>query len=266
MTYPPDFPSGNLAMNERPKPTELAADAFNTIVARKKQREADIASGKIEPPRAPSLARTVVVGIAPGQEERLLALLAMLSDVTLPELKSASLKQISDMLAAAAKEEGWERVDIPLAAPARSRLAWQDANDADHAPFFDVLQRLFGEYIKDAETGGVGDDPVADAPAASAGPVIHDLVVPAEYARVAPLVIIRLQFPFAVDGKRIAVVSLHPPAYATIQAVTKGEITRIDLVASMAGLSADMIRVMRCPDAERVVAIALDLCPDFDGV
>jgi hypothetical protein len=235
----------------------LAANALDAIVVRKKQREADLAAGKIESSGAASLAPTVVRIVPPGQEERLLALLAMVSEVTLPELKSTSLGQIAGMLATAVQAEGRGDATVSFAAPSRASLAWQDASDADRAPFFEILRSMYGGYIEAAEKG---ETPAPESEEAAT------LDPPAEYGRAAPIVTIRLQFPVIEQGRRIAAVNLWPPGYGAVQAVTKGRITRVDLVASMAGLPAAVIRALRWPDAERVVAIALDLCPDFEGV
>jgi hypothetical protein len=226
-------------------------------VARKKQREADLAAGKIESAGAASLAPAVVRIVPPGQEERLLALLAMVSEVTLPELKSATLGQIADMLAAAVRAEGRGDNRVSFVAPNHAGLTWQDASDVDRAPFFETLRSIYGSYIEAAEK--------PEQLATDSAETRTD-ELPVEYLRAAPLVAVRLQFPFTVDGKRIAVVSLWPPAYGAVQAVAKGEISRTDLVACMSGLPISAIKALRWPDAERVVAIALDLCPEFEGV
>ncbi|WP_414833588.1 hypothetical protein [Afifella sp. YEN Y35] len=93
------------------------------------------------------------------------------------------------------------------------------------------------------------------------------LPVEVGYSRAVAPVAIRLAYPLEVTvgsvREKIKKIDLLPPAYGDILAVTKGEMSRAELVAAMAGVPVEVVNGLRMPDAERVISAALDMTPDF---
>jgi hypothetical protein len=85
---------------------------------------------------------------------------------------------------------------------------------------------------------------------------------PATYPR-APGSTVSLFYPFTMDGKTVRQITLVPPRMDYVRAVAAGDISRLDMIAEMAGLPSDVLGGMRWPDAERVLALAADLAPDL---
>lgn len=256
-------------MGEQLRPTarETAKAVFDELVERKRRRDAATAAGDTEPSAAASAASFAVRTIPLDQRDRLIAMLAFVSDMSIPDMQAASLGRITDLVEAAARAEGRSGPAVRMMNDGesanlvreRAGKAWRDASDVDRGPIVDALQSLFGEHITAAEKAELAEA----SGAAEADDPVDDIA--AEYDMVPPVVTIRLQFPFSVDGHKIRQVSLRPPRFCDVQKVAAGKLERTAMIAEMAGLKVDAINALRWPDAERVVGTAMDMAPEHIG-
>lgn len=176
----------------------------------------------------------LVIDTIPDEADRLLGLLACASGASIHDVKALSPADLADAVTAAAAIEGV---------------------DEDRAEIIHRLDAIYGPQIKAAQAEQSGDSNVDDAPA-DPEPVVKYMPV------VAP-VTVRLQYPFKVDDHAIRQITLHPPRFSDVQAVTGGKLERTAMIAEMAGLPVAAINSLRWPDAERVVGIAMDMAPEF---
>lgn len=78
-----------------------------------------------------------------------------------------------------------------------------------------------------------------------------------------PVLIVPLLFPMRFGETVVEEIRLRAPSYGEIERLTTGKTTRLELVATMAGITTAELRSLRYPDAERVFGGALDQIPDF---
>ncbi|MBP0438390.1 phage tail assembly protein [Tianweitania sediminis] len=86
------------------------------------------------------------------------------------------------------------------------------------------------------------------------------------YDQVPATAVVRLAYPFEVDGVRISEVEFRHPSFSTVEAVLAGSLSELDLHSSMTGLSVTALRALRWPDLELVSVIARHLAPSMKRV
>lgn len=88
----------------------------------------------------------------------------------------------------------------------------------------------------------------------------------AEFVDMPPAARVLLMWPLTLGGVRIDEISLWPPLHDDVEAVVRGTMSRAEMITNMARQPRGLLGRMRFPDSDRVVAIALALAPDMEGI
>jgi len=86
------------------------------------------------------------------------------------------------------------------------------------------------------------------------------------YEQVDPVAVVRLSYPFEIDGIQVSEVGFRHPSFSSIEAVLAGVMSELDLHASMTNLPVAALRALRWPDLELVSVIARHMAPALKSV
>ncbi|MBB3996866.1 hypothetical protein [Aureimonas pseudogalii] len=118
-----------------------------------------------------------------------------------------------------------------------------------------------------ANDGSVVIEPSGGLETESADPLAPVEPIPPEpvvtYRGRAVRTTVRLRFPFDIEGIKVRSVSMVPPTFADVEALTAGRISELEMFARMCGLPVMVLRAMRWPDVETVTLFARHLAPDL---
>jgi hypothetical protein len=141
----------------------------------------------------------------------------------------------------------------------------------DHSHRKDEYRRLMAVAAAMPDAGVDLSSPTSEPDETAPEPAMadDDFYAPpldADLVDMPPSVRVSLMWPLNVGGVRLDEVSLWPPLHDDVEAVVLGTMSRADMITNMAKLPRGLLGRMRFPDSDRVVAIALALAPDMEGI
>lgn len=136
----------------------------------------------------------------------------------------------------------------------------EDEDDARRARMRATADRDASALVAVAD--GVGPIPAAlptaPAPSEPTPPVFAEAIYDYEPGPVT----VRLRYPFRIGERHFGQVDVEEPRFDHMQAHLEGKISRIELFATMTGLSVEALGALRWTDAKHVLGICNDLAPE----